>query len=198
MKNRIYTLGDLMFLVLIVYLVMAKNWWFMNADGDILWHMKMGEWFIEHKTWYLDRELFSYLFEFREWPYLSWLGDVIFAAINKGFGFKGLVIFTNLLIVTSMYMIYRYLVKKGVNIFIVLLIMWLGLELPASHWIVRNHIFGHIFLVIWYIVIERYYEGKDKYLIWILPVLNVIWVNIHGSYLYGMTIPAFFCYGSDV
>lgn len=195
MKNKIFTLSDVFFILFLLYIVIYHGRTMVNSDGDILWHIRQGEWYIENKTWYINKELFSHLFENREWPYLSWLGDVIFAFLYKYFGFKGLIIFVNFMIASSFYFIFRYLAKKKINIFVILFVILVAVHLPSKAWVVRNHIFSEIFIVIWFIIIERYYESKDKYYIWILPLINIIWVNIHASYLYGMVICAFFALG---
>ena len=192
MKKRFFVLSDLLFILSAISILLIFGYRFMNADGDILWHIKQGEWYIANGTWYLNKELFTFLYDFQKWSYLSWLGDVVFAFINSKFGFKGLILFTDIYIVFTLYMMYRYLVKKGVNVFVVLFVFMAGYGLISTHWIVRNHIFGHIFLIIWFIVIEKFYEGKNRWMIWTLPILNIIWVNFHGSFLYGLTIPFFF------
>lgn len=196
MKRGLFSIGDILAVLMFVYVIIFRTGWFMNADGDILWHIKQGEWYIANKTWYINKELFSYMFDFREWIYLSWLSDIVFAVINKYLGFQGLIIFTDLLIVMTLYFIYRYLIKKGINFFVIIFIIIFGMELPATHWIVRNHIFGQLFLVVWFIVLEKYYEGKINRLVFLLPILNIVWVNMHGSFLYGMTLPVFFAAGA--
>ncbi|NLK61867.1 MAG: hypothetical protein GX287_00275 [Fusobacteria bacterium] len=195
-KKTLFTLGDLFFILLAIFIIIYRGNVMLNTDGDILWHIKQGEWYIENRSWYLDRELFSFLFEFREWAYLSWLGDVIFASIYKYFGFKGLILFVDYYIVVSLYIAYRYLVSKKINYFVIMFYILAMLPVLNKSWTVRNHIFIELFIVLFFIVFERYYEGKDRYTIYLLPIINILWVNMHGSFLYGMMICAFFAIGA--
>ncbi len=50
----------------------------------------------------------------------------------------------------------------------------------------RTLLFGWIFLILELIVLER--ASEEKHLLWSLPVLFMIWVNTHGSWLIGIAL----------
>jgi hypothetical protein len=54
---------------------------------------------------------------------------------------------------------------------------------------------GYLFLVITLIVLERFRQGKQSTL-WLLPLVFVCWVNVHGSWIVGLaTIAAYLASG---
>jgi hypothetical protein len=55
----------------------------------------------------------------------------------------------------------------------------------ASNWLARPHIFTFIFLVVWYHLLISYHRlGNRKVLFWMPPVL-LLWVNLHGGFVLG-------------
>ena len=46
---------------------------------------------------------------------------------------------------------------------------------------------GYLFLVITLIVLERFRQGKRR-AVWALPILMLIWVNAHGSWIIGLGV----------
>ena len=62
-----------------------------------------------------------------------------------------------------------------------------GLLLPIATVIftLRPQLFGYIFLLVTLICLERFRQGHSRSL-WILPPLFLIWVNTHGTFVFGL------------
>jgi hypothetical protein len=94
---------------------------------------------------------------------------------------------------------------KG-NILFAVAVAMLVIASSPMHWLARPHIFTHLFLIIWYIVLDAYQSGKFGRL-FILPLSLLLWVNLHGgfitglillgAYLFGNLIEAFFARGEE-
>lgn len=62
-----------------------------------------------------------------------------------------------------------------------------GLLLPvaAVTFSLRPQLFGYIFLLVTLICLERFRQGRSRTL-WFLPPLFLIWVNTHGTFVFGL------------
>jgi hypothetical protein len=55
------------------------------------------------------------------------------------------------------------------------------------HWLARPHIFSLILTLASVIILDLYWrEGLNR--LWLLPVLMVFWVNLHGGYILGLML----------
>jgi hypothetical protein len=59
------------------------------------------------------------------------------------------------------------------------------------HMLARPHILSWLFTVLWIDLLYRFEEGKRSSLLW-LPVLMLIWVNVHGGFIMGLMLLAVF------
>src|SRR5262249_14520050 len=51
----------------------------------------------------------------------------------------------------------------------------------------RPQMIGYLFLVLVLIALEKFHQGQRK-LVWLLPALFLIWVNVHGSFIIGIGV----------
>ncbi len=55
------------------------------------------------------------------------------------------------------------------------------------HWLARPHLFTLLFVVVFWASLERAREGHTGWLFW-LPVLTVLWTNLHGGFFVGIVL----------
>ena len=59
----------------------------------------------------------------------------------------------------------------------------------SIHWLARPHIFTLLFLVLFYAALEQVREGRTRFMgvpiLAALPVLTVLWTNLHGGFFVG-------------
>jgi hypothetical protein len=71
------------------------------ADGDPYWHIKAGEWMLEHGA-ILHTDPFSFTFAGRPWIAHEWLSEILMASTYWLFGWKGLyVLFGSIFALTA-------------------------------------------------------------------------------------------------
>ena len=63
------------------------------GDPDVWWHLKAGEWIIEHGSLPVE-DAFSSHGQGNAWTAYSWLPEVTLAALHRAFGLRGIVLFT--------------------------------------------------------------------------------------------------------
>lgn len=151
-------------------------------DTDFFWHLKTGEWVWTHKA-VPTHDIFSWLrFDTNmEWFAHEWLSEVIFYLIYQGVGYIGLILlpaFICLFIVYFLYTTNKEYFKRN----IILFFLWIGLFLYQiqSFTVARPQVFSYVFLTITIYILTKYRTQETK-LIWLLPIISVLWVNMHGG-----------------
>lgn len=187
-KKYLIPLNDILLLLLFIYIIIYYGQSFLNGDTDLLWHIKQGDWLFENRKIVIDRELFTYQFDYREWIYLSWIADIILALVYKISEFRGIIVFTSIIISSYIYILYRYVIKEGAGIVKTLAILIFTLPILQMSWLPRPYIFSYIFMAIWLVIVDGYCNGNKKKMIWVLPVIGILWVNVQSSFVYGFVI----------
>lgn len=197
MRGNVFKIyySELLFILIFCFIYFTKTNSILNSDTDLLWNIRQGDWILENKKLIMNKEIFTYLFDENNWTYLSWIANIIFSFLYKIGGFSAVIVFVELLITFTLYLVFKYLVNKKVNPFKAFFIIFLYSLYYMIHWLPRNVLFSYFFIVVWFIIIDAYYSEKDKKKLYFLPILNIIWVNIHSSFLYGFIIGAMFLFG---
>lgn len=147
-------------------------------DIDLWWNLKTGEHIIKNLT--IPRtDIFSYTFENRPWIDHEWLSQVIFYPIFSKFGWLGLNILKALLVSLSFLMLLFLNISKYKKIIYSTFFIMLAILAFGYRSVLRPEIFSYLLLCIFFYVLER-----EKRL-FILPFLQIIWVNLHGYFILG-------------
>lgn len=178
-------------------------------DPDLWWHVKTGEYIITN--WSVpDIDPFAYttnvpldvnkLLGLRA----QWLGQVILFEVSNYFGLSGLGYFRNFLVMLPMLFVYIWIVSRGAGhlraIAVTLLSLYMySYQLFYSFERPQGMSFALIALTL--ILLDRvreksYAPGKD-WSYFALPVLMVLWANIHAGYLVGIVVLSIF-FGSEL
>ena len=166
----------------------------LNFDGDLPRHLLLGQ---------LIRETRSVpttdTFSFRTQGVASipheWLSQVIFSISNDLMGLSGVVLLTALLITLVWGIIFYETERRAKSLFISLFITALGIAVSMIHVLPRPHLFTYLFTAIWIVALERI-TGDSPQRWWMLPLLMLFWVNLHGMFVLGVIIWVIYLVGS--
>lgn len=177
------SLSDCFFAAIIVwtFLISPYGWAQLLADGDTGWHIRTGQWiWAEGRFPYTD--LFSFSKAGESWFAWEWGSDVWFAFLFDHLGLKGVTLFAGAWIALFAWVILRYMVWRGANGILSLLIALVTVGACSLHYLARPHIFTLLFvpLSLWTIEADRRKTGK---LVWLLVPLTILWTNLHGGFL---------------
>ena len=142
---------------------------------DYFWHIRVGEWILQHhKIPTID--LFSWYGKKMHLEFISheWLSDIIMALLGK----KGLSIILPILCTILFLFIYKYLnIKKEKKPWnnIIKIVYAIITILTINHMEMRPGIFS---LILFNLVLYIIWNKKNLY--WI-PIIQLLWVNIHGG-----------------
>ena len=154
------------------------------VDPDCWWHIKTGELILATHHWpYGDP--YSYTVAGHPWLSYEWGGDVLLALFARWGGLRGLEGF--LIVVAGATLLALYALAtiscKNSKAGFVSTIVLLALALPSFS--LRPQMLGYFFLILTLIALELFRQGKRGAL-WFLPILFLVWVNTHGSWIIGL------------
>jgi hypothetical protein len=186
-------------LLLVMLLVPAWRTAMVASDGDACMHWRVGEWMLQNRQ-IVRTDTFSHT-KFGE-PVISkeWLAEIIFALAGRAAGLYGLAVVAALVIATSFALLHRQLVRAGNDLLAATGITVLAVWAANTHWLARPHVFSFLLMWLWNDALrsagvppvlsatdERH--GRDgRAALLLLPVLTVLWVNLHGAFLAGFFV----------
>ncbi len=183
------SLVDVAFLMPVVFLFGRMDGLLsLLADCDTGWHIRTGEWILAHRA-VPYHDLFSFSKPNGVWYAWEWLADVIFAGLNSVGGLATVSLFAVLLIAVTFTLVFR-LARRKSNPVLAVGVTVLAVAASSIHWLARPHLFTLLFAVIFLSALYRVKEGQTRIggIPWLalLPVLTLLWTNLHGGFLVGV------------
>ncbi|HEV3004448.1 MAG TPA: hypothetical protein VGX78_08295, partial [Pirellulales bacterium] len=157
-----------------------------ETDNDIWWHLAGGEWIL--REWRVpDRDPFTFASADRQWIDLHWLFEVAAALAYRAAAMPGVVLLAASLSAATMAALVTMRQREWpVPLVIACLapaVMLMGWRLPP-----RPELCTLVFLAAFLAVLHRV-EQRPR-LAWILPPVQVLWVNTHGLFVLGPVVLA--------
>ena len=179
------TIADLFFIVLLVVLLFNLGERLL-ADCDTGYHIRAGEYIIETKS-VPHEDMFSFLDPPPAWTAHEWLAEIVMALSHDALGLTGVVIFYAFILSLTYYLFFRFLKKDSENLLLLTGMVLLVISTSTIHFLARPHLFTFLFLVIWYFVLDSYQYRSKNYL-YFLPLIMLVWVNLHGAFILGFVL----------
>src|SRR3989344_3460625 len=174
------TVFVLLFSLLAVFLI--HN--FDSIGQDIGRHLKIGE-----IIWQTKEVPKVNLFSFTEpdFPFTNhhWLSEVIFFNIFSLFGFSGLILFKAFLVLAAFLLLFLA-VKNLAKFWPILISFLLSVFIFISRTEARPEIFSFVILAFFLFAIFRAKYSNNYFYLWFLPILGLLWVNLHIYFFIGL------------
>jgi hypothetical protein len=160
------------------------------SDSDLWWHLASGKYIVESGN--IPRaDIFSHTVQGKEWLDHEWLSQVVFYEMYDLWGFWGVVMVKSSAVLIAFFFLYRRTsISNGKAATVITLLAVVLVSHDA--WLARPMIFSFMFLSIFLFVLER-----GKYL-WSLPLLTILWANLHGGFILGLLILFLYAAGSTL
>ena len=153
------------------------------SEGDTWWHIRTGEEILAtHKVPHTDS--YSWTAAGTPWIAYEWLGEAAMAGAYRAGRFQGLRFLQLSLAGTMLALMYVYATMRCENPKAAFAVCAVIVPVAAGFWSLRPQLFGYIFFVIVLMILERFRQGKSRAL-WILPLVFLLWVNTHGTFVFG-------------
>lgn len=168
------------------------------ADADIGWHIRTGQQILA--THSIPRtDLFSSTMQGQPWIAWEWLYDVGLGVVHGAMGLNGVVWLAAVIISTTFAILFSQLLKRGTGLPVAVALLMLSFGAASIHLFARPHIASWLLSLLWFVALERWEQGSaPRWLPWIFPASMVLWVNLHGGWLFGMALLAVYCVASTV
>lgn len=159
-------------------------------DDDFFWHLSTGR-FIVQNGYVPDKDVFGYATQNAEWIPFEWGWDVISYSLYSAGGYKLVYFFTSAIYCLMFFTIFRLLQKFKVSSAVSVVLLLALLIALLNRLSARPHIFSYLFItILFYYLLSFKYFGRDKYIkyLYYLPVMFLIWVNLHLGALMGILL----------
>ncbi|MFC1805452.1 hypothetical protein ACFL09_00540 [Planctomycetota bacterium] len=159
------------------------------GDADVWWHVKSGEWIVQHRGW-PTVDVFSSHAGGSPWLAYSWLPELLLYGLYQVFGPRGLVLYTAALSTCVIGMLHRLVWRYQPYV-----LRSCMLTAAAAFGLIpvftpRPWLLSMLFLVIELDLLLRSARQRDhRALLW-LPPLFCIWANSHIEFALGLAVLA--------
>jgi len=168
------------------------------ADADIGWHIRSGE-LILHTHSVPRTDPFSASLPGSPWFAWEWLYDAVLGVLHKLGGLNAVVWLCALVVALSMTILLRALLDGGTGLPLAIVLMLLVLGAAAIHLFARPHIASWLFSLLWFTALDRWEQsGQAERLRWLFPLSMLLWVNVHGGWIFGLALVAIFASAASI
>jgi hypothetical protein len=169
------SLERLLFLVtLIAVFTMAVR---VPADTDTWWHLLSGRYILENRTIPLT-DPFSHTRLGVSWIDHGWLAQILLYGLHAVGGWAGLSL--GVAILVTLAFLFVYLQSVGNPFLRAFGVVW-GAITASVVWVARPQIVSFFLTALVAYLLDRYKRHDGKTLLW-LPLITLIWANVHGGY----------------
>ncbi len=182
-----------------------KSWWLPSAFGatvaivvlsttfvihikadDIWWHLKTGQYILEH--WTLpDLNLYSFTAPEHPWLPHEWLSEVVFYLLYAGLGFRGLILLGIVLNAVACGLVYRLTERYSGSPYLSAMITLLAGLMMLGNYSLRPYLFGNLFFIASLHAMEEPTAGGRLRPVLIFLLFSA-WANFHGSFIIGLAL----------
>ena len=172
------------------------------GDGGIGWHIRTGQQILaKHAIPRVDS--FSSTMAGRPWFAWEWLYDTAVGKLEGTLGLNGVVWLTAVGIAAVFAWMFRLLIVRGTNLLVALLLVLLTVSASMIHFVARPHVVSWLFTLAWFWILDSSerdaVDGRGDHgarWLWALPLMMLIWVNVHGGFLVGFVLLGIFLLGA--
>jgi len=153
------------------------------SDPDFWFHLKIGQ-FIVHNLQVPRVEIFSCTNLGQPYIAHGWLSGVLFYLIYSRVGQNLLIFIFALLTALAFWIIFK---GSSEHIFTRGMAVLLGVWTVLPNIGVRPRVFTLVLATCYFQILRRYSTDTYNKRLWLLVPLMVLWVNLHGAFLLGLT-----------
>lgn len=160
-----------------------------SFSQDLGRHLLLGKLIIQTQH-VPEVNLLSYTYP--AYPFLNhhYLSEVIFYLLYQTTGAGGLLITMTLIVILAFGLVYFYSLKK-VHPIPLSLVTLLYLPVLFERTDIRPEMFSFLLLSIFMVLLYKYKESGGKWILWLVP-LELLWVQLHISFIIGLIIIGLF------
>lgn len=156
------------------------------ADPDIWWHLKNAQILVQQHHW-VRADQFSYTIPGTPWINSEWLAELMYYGAWRAGGIAGLFLLYVVMAETLMVGILMLAYKASRSIKAAAIAGAVAVIMCVVNFGPRTILFGWACLIALMFVLWELLDTGDAPL-WTIPILFLLWVNLHGSWLIGLVV----------
>ncbi|MCB8965716.1 MAG: hypothetical protein H6660_02385 [Ardenticatenaceae bacterium] len=164
------------------------------TDTDSWWHLQSGRWIIENRAIPLT-DPFSHTRLGEPWIDHGWLAQAAIFLAWEWLGYGGLVLFLAALVTAAFS--FAWMQCRQANMWLRAFVFIIAAASTSIIWAIRPQMVSFLLTSIVAYLLYRFKQGSIKSL-WLLPVIMLIWVNIHGGFAIGFILMVAYLFGETV
>jgi hypothetical protein len=164
--------------------------------NDVWMHLLMGRDILQDGI--PHREIYSYTAAGRPFVYHEWLSGVLLHAVHRVGGVGALILLQPASVLLLAFLLYRASRRLGAGRDLAVLLLGAGLYVASFRLFLRPHLLVLPLLAASLLLLERYRARGGLGLPLTLVAIQVLWTNLHGSFLEGVALAALFAIGEAV
>lgn len=155
---------------------------------DFWWHLKMGQVILENGA--IPRtDIFSFTAAGKLFVVQNWLSEIILYLLYRFGGGALLISFNTVLFVAVIFILWRMSLQLSHSLWAsIFAAVVVALCMPVN---IRPQVFSVLFFTLFYWILGSGKQTTSKRVYW-LPILMILWVNMHGAFLLGLALIAVF------
>jgi hypothetical protein len=155
------------------------------AEHDIWWHLLNAKYFFQNHA--LPRvDMYSFTAAGSPWLDHEWLSEILFYVGYHPFGLRGLLAVYFVILLLIFAGVYYRATRAAGNCKDAIVVTAFGVMLSVVSIGPRLLLFGWLCMVGLLLVLDHFRRsGKG---LWLLPPLFCLWINLHGSWVYGIVV----------
>lgn len=191
------SVSDLIFIATLCTLLFTALSERLLNDAGIGWHIRTGQLILQtHAVPKVDP--FSSTMAGRPWFAWEWLYDAIVGYLDSAWRLGGPVWLTAILIAATFSQLFRFLIARGTSLVIALIFVLLALSGSTIHFLARPHVVSWLLCLVWIWILDSrerealHATGSTRRRLWVLPLLMLLWANLHAGFLLGFVLLTIF------
>jgi hypothetical protein len=185
---------EVLIFILVFFLSLYVMPQLINSDGDLGRHIIIGNVILDTRA--IPRtDVFSHTMYGQPLVLHEWLADLIFALVSRAAGLDGVAWLTAIMLAGTYAFFTAGLKWFKIRTPMRLLAGLAALLVSIVHWHTRPHILTTLFFTIFVLQLARYYNTQEWKVLIPLPLVMILWANIHGAFVSGLVLVGLFAIG---
>lgn len=168
-------------------------------DDDVFWHLSTGR-FIVQNGYIPSADVFGFMTSGTKWIPFEWGWDVTTYLVYNIAGFYSLSIFRTLIVMAAFAIIIYVLWRNEISLSLIVLFSVLLVFSSLGRFSIRPQVVTYLFFILILYIFYRFknnYKGKKSFAV-ILPVIFLLWANMHMGVLLGLAVFGIFVVSEEI
>jgi hypothetical protein len=160
------------------------------ADPDLWWHLRNAKYLVTNLR-LPTIDTYSYTTAGSYWMNHEWLSELFYYGAYRAFDLRGVYVLSAAGLAALGVAVFWLCMKESGSPLVSAAATIMGLLLQGVGFAPRTQIFGWLCFAVMFALLLRFRSVRSAPL-WLLPPIFCLWINCHGSWVFGMAVYAIF------